>query len=127
MKAHRLFSLLLSLVLSVVLASNTQADHLRSRFAAIAYSESTGRYGYAHGYYSQYAAECEAIRRCNADDAEVVVWARNNWCALALGDETGTYGYAWNGCDSTAKADALRRCRERTTGCHIAVCVFSGH
>src|SRR5205814_6412070 len=63
-------------------------------FAAIAYSESTGRYGYSYGYSTRAAAENRAISECNADDASILVWGRNAYVALATSDN-GAYGYAW--------------------------------
>src|SRR4051812_5573035 len=67
----------------------------QDRYAAIAYSPATGRYGYC----SQHAGRLEdakacALKQVNAADARVVIWARNAWCALARGDN-GAYGYAW--------------------------------
>ena len=57
----------------------TGAPHVRAdveidfnTYAAIAYSPSTGAYGYAYNYWSRYSAEREALRRCAAEDAEIV-------------------------------------------------------
>jgi len=98
-----------------------------NRYAAIAYSTSTGKYGFAHGYSSRGCAEQAALGHCPVDDAQILVWARGNWCALAVGDDVGEYGWAWAGTAEGAKQRALEECRERTTNCHIAVCVFSGN
>jgi len=96
------------------------------RYAAIAYSASTGKYGFSHGYSSRGCAEQAALGQCTVEDAHILVWARGNWCALALGDEVGEYGWAWAGTAERAKQRALEECRKHTTNCYIAVCVFSG-
>lgn len=124
MKTPRL--LLSTLIVVVFWSIPTHADHYSSRYAAIAYSQSTCRFGYSHGKRSRSAAECEATDRCRADDAQVVVWTRNKWCVLALGDDQQHYGYGWGSSASRAKSIALRQVRERTTGCYIAACVYAG-
>lgn len=98
-----------------------------NRYAAIAYSTSTGKYGFAQGYSSRGCAEQAALGHCPVEDAHILVWARGNWCALAVGDEVGEYGWAWAGTAERAKQRALEECRKRTTNCHIAVCVFAGN
>jgi len=95
-------------------------------YAAIAYSRTTGKWGYSHGYGSRAGAEQAALGRCTVDDAEILVWTRNAWCALALGDDKSFYGWAWAGSASEAKRLALEKCRGGTTNCYIAVCVYSG-
>jgi serine/threonine-protein kinase len=78
--------------LAVVGASAAPA---RAAFAVIAYSESTGQYGYVYGYDNLQDAENDAIANCGADDAFVAVEVENGWAALALGDD-GAYGDAWS-------------------------------
>jgi hypothetical protein len=73
-----------------------------SKYAAIAYSEQTGQYGYAFGYDCLDDAENDAVANSNAADACVVVYVENGWAALAEGDN-GTYGDAWS---TTSLADA---------------------
>jgi hypothetical protein len=95
-------------------------------YAAIAYSESTGRYGYSYGYSTRAAAENRAISECNTDDAQILVWGRNAYVALALSDE-GAYGWAWASSEGQAKRLALQKCRDYGgTSARIAVCVYSG-
>ena len=95
-------------------------------YAAIAYSSSTGGYGYSYGYTSLSAAQNEAVRRCATADAQVVAWSRDAWCALALGDGLGAYGWSWATNRLSARGRALAECGSRTTNCYVAVCVFSG-
>jgi hypothetical protein len=80
------------------------ADDGGNKYAAIAYSESTGQYGYTYGYDDQCAAENDAIANSGACDARVVVEVENGWAALALGPD-GTWGAAWS---TRSLADAER-------------------
>ena len=96
-------------------------------YAAIAYSPSTGRYGYSHGQSCRRRAECVARAHCKADDARTVVWCHGAWCALALGKDSQAYGYGWSSTAQGARSRALDNCRKRTTDCYIAACVFSGY
>ena len=68
------------------------------------------------------SADSDAIAYCNAPDAVIVSWARNEWCALAVSDD-GSYGYdsAWS--QAEAEAKALSYC---TGHAHIEVIVYAG-
>lgn len=95
-------------------------------FAAIAYSDSTGRYGYSYGYSSRFDAENRALSECGTDDARVVIWGRNAYVALAVGDN-GAIGYAWGSSESIARNIARQKCRDYGgQNVRIAVSVYSG-
>ncbi|HEX3150365.1 MAG TPA: DUF4189 domain-containing protein [Gemmataceae bacterium] len=81
------------------------ATSARADFAAIAYSPSTGSWGYAAGYGSRSDAEVIAKSRCQGADARPVVWVQNGWAALAIGDN-GVRGWGWSG-SSLAEAKKL--------------------
>ena len=93
------------------------------KFGAIAYSESTRRYGYACGYDTREAAEQAARDACKADDAAVVVWAQNACCALALDLDGDAYGWAWAENAEDAKAKALANCLKHTAHAYVAVSI----
>lgn len=97
------------------------------RFGAIAYSRSTGAFGYSYGHYSQSEAEQDALARCDASDRKVVGWMRNAYGALALGDDPGAYGFAWGTTRERAEQAALAACQKQTTNCYIKRWVFSGN
>jgi hypothetical protein len=103
------------------LAGRSAAD-----FAAIAYSQSTGSYGYSYGHGTLAGAEAEALSHCKGDDAEVVAWVENGYVALALGDEKGVYAWGWAFNRAEARSRALAECSRRTSGAYNAVTVFSG-
>jgi hypothetical protein len=98
-------------------------------YAAIAYSKSTGNYGYAYNHGSRAAAEASALKYCKADDAFIVCWVNNGFCALALGDDREAYGYGYSFGDgatnTSAKNRALLEARRRTTNAHLVLCVCS--
>jgi hypothetical protein len=92
-------------------------------YAAIAYSPSTGRWGYGNGYPSQAQATTRALAECGQRDA-VTKWCKNAWIALALSNKSpGGYGWAWATTASVARSRALRECRARNPDAHIVVCV----
>jgi|GEM_PF-3001571 len=98
-----------------------------SFFGAIAYSPATGTYGFASGYRTRGDAQRAAMLDCGAEDAKILVWARNRWLALALGDKAGVYGWAWSGTRARARQLALEACQQQTGGCYIAVSVWAGN
>lgn len=116
--------LVLSVAAGLFAAAPARADY--DAYAAIAYSKSTGHYGYGYGYYSLAGAELEALANCEGDDAQIMVWSRNDWCALAIGDD-GALGWYWGDTSYEAKAGAVLECQKYTNSDHIkVVVVYSG-
>jgi len=74
-------------------------------YGAMAYSKSTGGYGYAWGQATRADAERVALRNCDGSDASIEVHGQNAWIAFAHGSD-GASGWAWS--DSSA-ADARKR------------------
>ena len=96
-------------------------------YAAIAYSESTGQYGYTYGYDDLGAAENDAVANANADDAQVVVWVENGWAALAVNNDGG-WGYGWStNCQADAERFAIDGAGGPACGAHILCWVASGN
>ncbi|MCA9245991.1 MAG: DUF4189 domain-containing protein [Planctomycetales bacterium] len=97
-------------------------------FAAIAYSEDTGKIGYATECASRNIAETLAKRRCGAEDAKPVGWVNNGFCALAIGDEgawgTG-YSFGDGASNKAAKQRALEKCAEHGDHPRVVLCVCS--
>ncbi|MEM7226221.1 MAG: DUF4189 domain-containing protein [Pseudomonadota bacterium] len=99
-------------------------------FGAIAYSPSTGGYGYATEYRSRARAEHIALGECAAysdgADCQVLVWFRNHCGALAASDD-GAYGSAYAAALDAARHQALDYCQAETDGgdCEILVAVCS--
>jgi hypothetical protein len=123
----------LTLVAFLSLASTARSDEVivfdHDTYAAIAYSPSTGSYGYAYNCDSRGEAERLALKHCKARDARIATWVHNGFCALAVGDDQSCWGSGWSYGDGAtnreAKRYALDECRKRTTGAHIILCVCS--
>ena len=92
-----------------------------ANFGAIAYSNTTGAYGYSYDYGSRRSAEQAALANCrsNGSGCKVVIWFQNSCGALAIGSDFG-WGAAWASSRSQAERSAMRYCRQNSSGCHIA-------
>jgi hypothetical protein len=106
------FVALLSVVtLLAVDSPAAQASFGVNRFAAIAYSPQTGRYGFTSGATCLPDAEARAIANCGACDARIVVWAENGWAAFARSPNGSAVGYGVSTRSlAEAEAIALRGC-----------------
>jgi serine/threonine-protein kinase len=118
------FVLAILVLLAVATPARTQPANT-TYWAAIAYSTSTGSYGYSYGWLAESNARRVALKNCKARDAKVIVVVGNYYVALAKGDDPSAYGYGYSTSADEARAIALRECRKRTTNCYIAVCVHS--
>jgi Domain of unknown function (DUF4189) len=117
---------LLAVALVQALLPQTQAQPANTTYyAAIAFSPSTGRYGYTYGWLSSTNARRASREKCKAADAQVIVVVGNGYAALALGDDPSAYGYGYGQTAADARRHALAECQKRTTNCYIAVCVHS--
>jgi hypothetical protein len=86
---------------------------------AIAFSESTGDWGYATG--GGPSSTANALANCNAPDAKVIAQKSNCWMALALGDDTSAYGWGYAGNRDDAESFALTDCNKQTKNAKIVV------
>ncbi len=87
-------------------------------WGAIAYSESTGDYGYANG--GGRSSQYEALKNCKARDAKVLLTKYDCWLALAVGDNR-IFGYGFAGNRADAERNALDECDKRTRNGKIKV------
>ncbi len=109
--------------LALVLGSASQAAG--DTFAAVAYSPSTGRWGYGNGYLTKSEAITRARHECGKRDARTN-WCKNAWIALALSDQNpGGWGSSWGETPEAAKHAAIAECLARNPDAHVVVCVFS--
>lgn len=98
------------------------------RFAAIAYSPKTGKYGYAQDCYSREIAERTALKNCDAEDARIATWVCNGFCAIAVGSD-GAWGAGYSNSlkasNKSAKENALETCRENCPDAKMLLCICS--
>jgi hypothetical protein len=93
------------------------------RYAAIAYSPKTGRWGYGANYATKSEAIARARRECGRKDARTN-WCKNAWIALAISDQApGGWGSAWGETEAEARQAALRECLARNPDARVIVCV----
>jgi hypothetical protein len=87
-------------------------------YGAIAYSSSTGRYGYSYDGGSRSEAEDYARSKCGRGDCAIKVWFKNACGALAVGRRGGA-GWGWSSSRESAESVALNECQSRTSGCNM--------
>ena len=92
-------------------------------YAAIAFSEVNGYYGYANRYSTQDEAEERALQECG-ESCEIVIWARDACAALFAGDGNG-YGVSWAATEKEAVQNAAVECDARTSACELKTAVCS--
>jgi len=113
--------LLIVFALALGLAPALQAAG--DRYAAIAYSPKTQRWGYGANYATKSEAIARAKRECGRSDARTN-WCKNAWIALALSDQSpGGWGSSWGNTAEEARQGALRECRARNPDARVVVCV----
>lgn len=99
-------------------------------YAAVAFSKSTGKYGYGWNYGSKSRAEAVALSECKADDAEIVGWVKYGWLVLVVGDDN-SHGIAWeygDGANSgVARNRALTNCFKHTKKVTKIITICSGN
>ena len=88
------------------------------KFGAIAFSESTSRYGYGINYSTRDEAEKWALYDCKAKDAKILLSFRNACAALASG-QNGKVGKAQANSKEEAERLALADCSERDHDCKV--------
>lgn len=86
---------------------------------AIAYSESTGNWGYATG--GGRSSVYNAIQNCKAADAKIIAQKFDCWMALALGDDKSAFGWGFAGNRIEAESFALEDCKKRTANAKIVL------
>jgi hypothetical protein len=100
------------------LAFSINSREMRS-WGAIAYSQTTGAWGYATGGDS--GLQQRAIRNSKAADAQVVAVKFDCWLALALGDDRTAYGFGFAGNRADAENHALAECAKQTKNGKVVV------
>jgi serine/threonine-protein kinase len=96
-----------------------------ANFGAIAYSSSTGSYGWSYDYRSRAEAERVATRNCGAADCTPALWFVDACGAIAVGDNG--FGTGWGTDRSRAEVEALNSCRGYTSNCSVRQWVCTTH
>jgi uncharacterized protein DUF4189 len=94
-------------------------------YAAIAFSQANGYFGYANRYDTQDGAEERALQECG-ESCEIVIWARDSCAALFVGSGYG-YGVAWSTDEDETVQNASDECEANTTECELKAMVCSAY
>jgi serine/threonine-protein kinase len=109
----------IALVALAALFTTVNAAHAAEYFGAIAYSPSTGHYGFSYGKDCVANADIVALQNCIGADRRVVVWVANGSAALAV-NNNGGFGTAWStNCQAEADQAALNYAGGPGCGAHI--------
>jgi uncharacterized protein DUF4189 len=130
MKTPGVAIIFIGFAIAIAFAGENQTISIsRGTYAAIAYSPSTGKYGYSYNLRSRAAAEKTALEKCPEADARIVTWVNRGFVALALGNDKSCWGVGWsygNGASTAVAKDyALEDCKKRTSGAMIALVMAS--
>ena len=111
---------MLPLLAASSLALTGGAASSADKFAAIAYSRTTGVNNVAYNHPSRTAAEHTVLDICRrqASDCTAPVWVQNGCVALAVGVANG-FGTGWGATRAAAERDAINVCRNSVKGCAI--------
>jgi cytoskeletal protein RodZ len=99
------------------------ALHAGDSYAAIAFSPSTGRWGYGNGFPTKSEAITRARRECGQRDAKTN-WCKDAWIALAISNQSaGGWGSSWGDTPEIARSKAISECLSRNPDAHVVLCV----
>lgn len=103
----------LAMTIMIAAAGAASADN----FGAIAYSNTTGAYGYSYDHRSRGSAEVRAMSECRARGrgCKVAIWFKNACGSVAAG--SNGWGSAWASTRRDAERAAIRNCSRYTGGC----------
>ena len=100
--------------------SGSTSSAPRRSYGAIAYSVTSGAWGYSEEYSGRSAAQNRAIKECRTSDCAIASWFYNSCGALAASGTNGPWGGAQGADEPRAKQAALARCaKEGGTNCQI--------
>ena len=103
---------------ALVLGLGTAPAMAEKVFGAIAFSASTGKFGWVKNTAEKGAAQSEAVTQCGVDDCDTVV-VFPHCAALSVGDGFGM-GFSADAQVGKAEETALAQCDGFTTNCIIS-------
>lgn len=102
------------------------SDAAYAAYGAIAYSPSSGAYGYSYAYGSRGQAERAALKSCRANGSgcQNAIWFQNACGAVAKGPNG--WGSGWAASKKGAYAQAVASCAQYSRQCKVIVWACSG-
>jgi hypothetical protein len=114
---------ILLVVITLALAIGPALHAAGDSFAAIAFSPSTGRWGYGNGFSTKSEAIARARRECGRRDSKTN-WCKDAWIALAISNQSaGGWGSSWGDTPEIARNKAISECLSRNPDAHVVLCV----
>ena len=98
------------------------------RFGAFAYSKTTGKFGWAANFPTQWGAQNEAMNNCSAAATDCInlMWFADTCAALATStSDKSHYGWAWTANASIARANAQTECSKYAPDCVVKAHICS--
>jgi serine/threonine-protein kinase len=114
---------------AAVLAIGASSPAAAQWSGAIAYSPTTGAYGFQRAAASVSEAEADALGACPDIDCTVAVWVTDGCAAVAAGYPPRVYGWAWSAWSrGDAVTAAMYECSLVGPGCRLvaSLCTFWG-
>jgi serine/threonine-protein kinase len=106
--AVALLALSVAAVLTPAAPARDNVEIDPDHYAAIAFSPSTGAYGYGYDCGTLGQAQRLALSHCREADARVICWVRFGWAALVIAED-GSYGYDTSYGGGSTSRDALEK------------------
>jgi len=105
--------MIMALAIMLVASGAASAEY----FGAIAYSPTSGVYGFSYDHGSRRDAEARAISECRmrGRGCKIAIWFKNACGSVAVG--SNGWGTAWAGTRRDAERAANRNCSRYTGGC----------
>lgn len=113
-------SILKNTILAAAIAISTVGAAVAAdKFGAIAFSKSTGAYGFSYDHQSRRDAEARAMSECKSRSrgCMIGIWFKNACGSVALG--TNGWGSAWAGSRGNAEGAAVANCSKHTGNCRV--------
>ena len=88
----------------------------RAEFGALAYDNSSGKFGLSSNEETQSKADDVAVKECGSDGCKVVFRTRPKECGAIAKAESGTAWGGGKGSKATAELAAVQNCQKRTKG-----------
>ena len=104
-------------------AGGVQQAFAADTYAAIAFSQANGHYGYGNKFRTRTEAEEKALQECGPG-CKVVLWIRSQCGGMASGKGRG-YGTFLGANERIVGDGSIAACEQRTSGCELRVAVCS--
>ncbi|MDP2120094.1 MAG: DUF4189 domain-containing protein [Hoeflea sp.] len=116
-RMHQTLISLKTMVVVVGIVAGTGGAAMADNYGAIAFSKSTGGFGFAYDHLSRRDAENRAMAECRARTrgCEIAIWFKNACGSVAMG--SNGWGSAWAESRRAAERAAIRNCSRHTRGC----------